>query len=1108
MLKQVLAGAAVFLTVVSAPAAENIFTSDSSSAVKVDGISFRLTHWNPAWSMTPQSESTLSFPGEAGSTVPGRGNVRNGVFRVRDGEYQVTEAVDLSKPGTAKLSFGLTNPAGIDAASVAVVATLPLKMFENRQILFNGKNVSFGPEFNDKNWQTWVAKSNRPTEVILPLKSGKLVITGNFSAQLQDNRRFDRTNWELRLQFTPGSGKFKKARFDAVFSSQPHVSTPIDLRSACNMGFKDEVDGDRKGGWTDQGPDNDLAMMTLGKQKLAGINFDVIDPARNDGRSCIVLRGKERPYFPDSVTVKSGGAKGRYLYLLNAVAWEPKSATRIGTVEVRYTDGKSTTLPLVSGTDTANFWMPRQIPNAAVAWRNSNYSANIGLYATRFPLSGKAIDSLTFRSAGDAVWMIVGATLSDDEITPEMEGPLVMQANPDWVPIQNAKDIVPGSVLDFSFLLDKPAGKYGFVRNVNGEFQFEKRPGKPARFFGANICFTANFMEKKFVDRMTDEFAATGYNIIRLHHYDRAVVARKNRTSTSLDPAMIDKMDYLLASCKERGIYVTLDLFIYRRLEKGEIPEFPDHEVDYVEFKALAFVNENAMKNFETFSANLMNHVNPYTKLAWKDDPAIVTISLINEDTLSATYYRYDFIRQIYDRKFEEYVKANRLTLNEDNRRQLFERFLNETYSRGYQRMSKFLRSIGVKALLTDQNYITNISATVLRDQQDFVDNHFYWGHPQFLGGNWKLPAAVETSSAAGAYAGGISGMFPSRIFGKPFTITEWDYVNPNPFNVEGSFLVGAYSALQNYGGLCRFAYAHSSDRVTRDQSAIGFFDVSNDPLRILSERAGTLFFLRGDVKSSEVCFPYLLNRNYLDIPGHPANHPQIINRLGLIGRTGTIFDAGKSPEGTRALFTSVPFQGKSRYPVINTSGGIGNLLQQLLQQKIISSANYDPATLRFTSSTGELEITRKTRTFRAVTPRSEGFVAPAQTRLAGKFAEIVNGNTFSAILVAAVDDRPLAGSDRILILHLTDVKNTGMKFTGQDMSVLQSWGTLPQLMRRGEAEITLAARPGMKLYACGFDGSRKFEVPTEPAGNGKIRFTAKNVTDQGAIVAYELVRE
>ncbi len=1106
MLKHVFAGATVFFAVVSASAVENIFTSDSSCVVKVDGISFRLAHWNHEWLKTSQSKTTLSLPEKAGSAVPGRGNVRKGVFRVRDGAYQVTEAIDLSKCNEAKISFELTNPDGIDAASMAVVTSLPSRVFEKRQILFNGENVSFAPKFNGKNWQIWTKKNNQPTEVILPLKNGKLVITGNFAAQLQDNRRFNNLFWELRLQFTPWNGKFKKARFDATFSFQPYDSMPIDLCSACNMGFNDEVDGDRKGGWTDLGANNDLAMMRPGKRKLTGINFDIIDPTRNNGRSCVVLRGKKRPYLPESVTVKSGGAKGRWLYLLNAVAWEPREARRIGTVEVQYTDGKSATFPLVSGVDTANFKMPRLIPNAAIAWRDNNDNTKIGLYVTRFPLSGEKIESLTFRSTGVAVWMIVGATLSDDEIA--TEGPLVMQANRDWVPIQNVRDIVPGSVIDFSFLLDKPAGKYGFIRNVNGEFQFEKYPGKQARFFGANICFTTNFMEKKFVDRMLDEFAATGYNIIRLHHYDRAVVARRNRTSTSLDPAMIDKMDYLLAACKKRGIYVTLDLFVYRRLEKGEIPEFPDHEVDVQEFKALAFVNENAMKNFETFSANLMNHVNPYTRLAWKDDPVIVTISLINEDTLSANYNRYVFIRKIYDQKFEEYVKIKRLKLNEGNRRRYFEQFLNEIYSRGYRRMSKFLRSIGVKALLTDQNHITNISTTALRDQQDFVDNHFYWGHPQFLDGRWQLPAAVDTASAAGSFAGGISSMFPSRIFGKPFSISEWDYVNPNPFTVEGAFLVGAYSALQNYSSLCRFAYAHSSDRVTGDQSPIRFFDVSNDPLRILSERAGTLFFLRGDVKSSEVCFPYLLNRNYLDIPDYPAQHPQIINRLGLIGRTGSFFDIDKSPEGTRGIFSSVLFPGKSRYPMIWATGETENLLQQLLKQKIITSANYDPATQRFTSSTGELEVIHKTKTFRAITPRSEGFVAPAGVRVAGKFAEILNRNTFGAILVAAVDEQPLARSNRILILHLTDVKNTGMTFTGRDMFVLQSWGTLPQLMRRGEAEITLAVRPGMKLYACGFDGSRKFEMSTESAGKEKIRFTAKNVTAQGPIVVYELVKE
>ncbi len=1108
MLKQILAGATAVLTVAAAAAADNLFTTDPGGAVKVDGISFRLTHWSPAWQMTAQSEATLSYPGEAARFVPGRGNVRNGVFKVQGGEFRVTETLDLTSPDRAKISLEMENPAGVDSAGLALVATLPLKQFENRSLLFNGRSVGFGSDFNDKAWQIWADRGKGPSEVVIPMKTGKLVITGNFAAQLQDNRRFDGAQWELRLNFQPGTGKFKTSKFDAEFSFQPYVSTPVDLRGACNMAFKDEVEGDRKGGWTDQGPGNDLSMMPLGKQKLAGLNFDVIDPASNGGRSCIVLRGQERPYFPESVSVPAGATADKYLYLLNAVAWEPPLGTRVGEVVVRYAGGKTETLPVVSGTDTANFWMPRPINNAAIAWRNENESAGIGLYVTRFRLSGKPVESLTFRSAGAAVWMIVGATLSNDEITPEVGGPVVMRANPDWMPIKNAKDIVPGSVLDFAFLLDKPAGKYGFVKSADGEFQFEKLPGKPARFFGANVAFTANFMEKKYVDRMVHEFASTGYNIIRLHHFDRAVVARKNGTSTSLDPAMIDQMDYLVAACKERGIYVTIDLFIYRKLEKGEIPEFPDKEIDFVEFKALAFVNENVMKNFEAFSANLMNHVNPYTKLAWKNDPAIVTISLINEDTLSATYNRYDFIREIYEQKFKEYVKANHLVLNDGNRKLLFEKFLNETYTRGYQRMAKFLRSIGVKAQLTDQNYINSISTAVLRDQHDFVDNHFYWGHPQFLGKSWSLPAAVEISSAAGAYAGGISGMFASRIIGKAFTITEWDYVNPNPFNVEGSFLVGAYSALQNYSGLCRFAYSHTRDSVINDQSAIKFFDVSNDPLRILSERAGTLFFLRGDVKTSDVCYPYLLSHNYLDIPNHPSYHPQVLSRLGLIGRTGTLFGVENAPTDTKVVLSAVPFKGKSRYPVETCLAGNNEMLQKMLDGKFISTANYDPATQRFTSSTGELEVTRKTKTFRAVTPRSEGFVAPAGTELSGKFSKILNKNTFAAILVAAVDAKPLASSDRILILHLTDVKNTGMKFADPDMSVLESYGTLPQLMRRGETEITLATRPGMKLYACGFDGARKFEVPMTPAGNGMIRFTAKNVTEQGPIVAYELVRE
>ncbi|MPM57071.1 hypothetical protein SDC9_103889 [bioreactor metagenome] len=133
---------------------------------------------------------------------------------------------------------------------------------------------------------------------------------------------------------------------------------------------------------------------------------------------------------------------------------------------------------------------------------------------------------------------------------------------------------------------------------------------------------------------------------------------------------------------------------------------------------------------------------------------------------------------------------------------------------------------------------------------------------------------------------------------------------------------------------------------------------------------------------------------------------------------------------------------------------------------------------------------------------------ATARTTLAGNVAKIQNRNTFAAVLVAAVDERPLAASNRILILHLTDVKNSGMKFADAEMSVPEHYGTLPQLMRRGETEITLAAQPGMKLYACDFDGSRIFELPVVEKMPGKIQFTARNVTEKGAVAVYELVKE
>ncbi len=108
------------------------------------------------------------------------------------------------------------------------------------------------------------------------------------------------------------------------------------------------------------------------------------------------------------------------------------------------------------------------------------------------------------------------------------------------------------------------------------------------------------------------------------------MVKREGGRSTELDPVRMDQLDYLVFCLKQRGIYIVSDLYVSRHLEVGEIPEFPGQRVWQETFKPLLFVLDSVMENWKRFTANWLNHRNPYTGLTWKEDPALVSVSLVN----------------------------------------------------------------------------------------------------------------------------------------------------------------------------------------------------------------------------------------------------------------------------------------------------------------------------------------------------------------------------------------------------------------------------------------------------------------------------------------------
>lgn len=158
---------------------------------------------------------------------------------------------------------------------------------------------------------------------------------------------------------------------------------------------------------------------------------------------------------------------------------------------------------------------------------------------------------------------------------PRAEGaPVTINAGPDWVPLDVDLDIEPGSALDFSKVLPRhaPAGKFGrLIATKQGKFAFENC-AVPMRFYGVDLCCTAQYLSRELADRLAERLVRLGYNAVRNHHYERWLVDREPG-EMRLRGDTLDQFDYLFAAFKQRGIYVTTDLYVSRLVALADVYE-------------------------------------------------------------------------------------------------------------------------------------------------------------------------------------------------------------------------------------------------------------------------------------------------------------------------------------------------------------------------------------------------------------------------------------------------------------------------------------------------------------------------------------------------------
>ena len=721
----------------------------------------------------------------------------------------------------------------------------------------------------------------------------------------------------------------------------------------------------------------------------------------------------------------------------------------------------------------------------------------------------------------------IRATIETPAVGPQtltVADPVCISAGPDWLPLTQEPWIVPGSALDFSSVIPrhKPAGRFGRVVVRGDHFEFENLPGVPQRFYGVNVCGTANLPDTMDqAERFVSQLERIGYNTLRLHHHERWIVAEDGRLHDGLDntmpcPELMDKFDMLVAACVKHGIYLTTDLYVSRShvISWRSLGIDRDGTVSPNQYKILCAFWEPAITNLCAWSRNFMLHKNPYTGRSLAEEPALATLALVNEGNLGSFGTPSHGELQCVRDAWRQWLAAKRTNADDgtgfdwssipdtipdgisspDGSTPRYRHvaaytiFLAEAEARLFERLRDFVRDeLHCSAPLSNlSGWYEPAQYALPRSEFDYSDAHFYVDHPEFLGKPWQLPTYCPNVNPMLGEDSGVRNFVWKRTMGKPFCITEFNYSAPGRYRGVGGIATGALGALQDWCGIWRFAWSHSREGIVAPGGRIGSFDLANDPLSLAAERAALCLFLRRDLGTLGMEAPVLLDAGTLRDPRHGAP------ALASFGRN---VDAWTRKVGT-------VFNGNWKRPNAIDAEGC---------RKESEAVSIDP-------STG---------TFLLDTPCTAGGFAESGAHVAGPL-RFALADAPATVWVSSLDGNPISKSSHLLLTHLTDVQNTGIQYADPKLTILLDWGRLPHLMRRGVAAIELALEEGdgsspqdgathaWRVWRLSPGGRRVGEVPSTVSLSGdastsiaRLCFTAHTDYDPStATYLYEIVRE
>jgi hypothetical protein len=651
---------------------------------------------------------------------------------------------------------------------------------------------------------------------------------------------------------------------------------------------------------------------------------------------------------------------------------------------------------------------------------------------------------------------------------------LPAQANATLQPftIDHRKALLAHSPVDVSFLLDAPAGKHGFVR-AQGK-HLVTGDGRRIRFWGVNIT---DWSKGSVMIPSKDEaplWAATlarfGVNCVRFQFLDlptpRGLIDGERDDTRALDSEAFDREDFFIAELEKRGIYINFNLLVGRPFKAGDGVQ--DYQKIREGAKGISLYDPRIIELQKEYAMELLAHSNPYTKLEYRNDPAVAMVEINNENALWVGAHG---PTQYYDHELGDLYNAwlkNNLTAEElrrlreiagvsgddpvpllQGRAQIEsapkDRFYEESRffldsQHGYwEDMRDYLtKTLGVKSLImttADHGHTSSGYPLLLATSSfDTNDGHTYWQH------DWENK--IKAPMVNDPFNSTVVELSRTAVAGKPYTVSEVNNPFPNDWASEGIPILAAYADFQDWDAIIWYTFEPKASPDWKPYIGDAF-DLSLDPVKMPQLAAGALMFLRGDVSPANST----VLRSY--------TRDQVFDSALLIPATDR-------PYFTPGFPLAIPLEHESRIESLD-GAPVAPFAAPQVTYPIVS----DTKQLAWYNSSAMTNLVT------IDTPRSQaliGFVKANGKSVTNLSADVQN--RFCTIAITSLEREPISRASKLLLTLGSRVENEGMRWNDR-RSNLAEWGGSPTLIEPVVGRITLRSLDRAKtVSAQALDGS------------------------------------